>query len=281
MQLAVETQSAVETRAPRETRAAAGLAPAGSRAPTDDLAPTGTQPPTADLAPTGTRPPTDDLAPTGAQPPTADLAPAGARPAVRLRPVPRYEPPFDDELTPPTWSSAQQLALDWPRRAAPSSTDAPPTAPATGGKPRRRSGGTEPDPKELAALTAAPVVAGASGDARLAVKRFVHLCVEVLNGYRPAAHLRRLSLPAEAAEVASQGLAGARRVTEMRRPRRSGDRRSARPSPVAVIKVNLCEPRPGAVEAAVALVTGERTWAMALRLELHDDSWCATTLRLI
>ncbi|WP_349497323.1 Rv3235 family protein [Actinoplanes regularis] len=125
------------------------------------------------------------------------------------------------------------------------------------------------------------MVAGASGDARLAVKRFVHLCVEVLNGYRPAAHLRRLSLPAEAAEVASQGLAGARRVAEMRRPRRSGDRRSARPSPVAVIKVNLCEPRPGAVEAAVALVTGERTWAMALRLELHDDSWCATTLRLI
>ncbi|GIF07138.1 hypothetical protein Asi03nite_46760 [Actinoplanes siamensis] len=122
---------------------------------------------------------------------------------------------------------------------------------------------------------------GASGDAKLAVKRFVRMCVEVLNGYRPAAHLRRLTLPAEAAEVVAEGLAGARRVAEMRRSRRGGDRRLQRAAPVAVLKVHLCEPRTGAVEVAVALVTGERTWAMALRLELHKDAWCATTLRLI
>jgi hypothetical protein len=35
------------------------------------------------------------------------------------------------------------------------------------------------------------------------------------------------------------------------------------------------------VEAAVALVMGERTWAMALRMELHHDAWSATILRLI
>jgi hypothetical protein len=35
------------------------------------------------------------------------------------------------------------------------------------------------------------------------------------------------------------------------------------------------------VEAAVLLVTGERTWAMALRLEVHQQTWCATTLRLV
>ncbi|WIM97387.1 Rv3235 family protein [Actinoplanes oblitus] len=128
---------------------------------------------------------------------------------------------------------------------------------------------------------AAPVVAGPSGDARLAVKRFVHLCLEVLNGYRPATHLRRLTLPAQAADVVAQGLSGARRVAQLRRARRPGDRRPARPSPVAVLRVNLCEPRRGAVEAAVALITGERTWAMALRLELHDDNWYATALRLI
>ena len=39
----------------------------------------------------------------------------------------------------------------------------------------------------------APVVAGASTDAKAAVHRFVRLCVEVLNGYRPAAHLRGFS----------------------------------------------------------------------------------------
>ena len=50
---------------------------------------------------------------------------------------------------------------------------------------------------------------------------------------------------------------------------------------MAVIRLRLCEPRPGAVEAAVALVTGDRTWAMALRMELHHQAWSATTLRLI
>jgi hypothetical protein len=108
------------------------------------------------------------------------------------------------------------------------------------------------------------------------------MCVEVLNGYRPAAHLRRLSLPKEAAGVVAQGLVGSQRVAELRRAARGATtRRTRQPSPVGVLKLRLCEPRPGAVEAAVLLVTGERTWAMALRMELHQQSWCATTLRLI
>jgi hypothetical protein len=48
-----------------------------------------------------------------------------------------------------------------------------------------------------------------------------------------------------------------------------------------VLRVRLCEPRPGAIEASVILLTGERTWALALRLEKHDETWQATTLRLI
>nr|WP_264653253.1 Rv3235 family protein [Actinoplanes cyaneus] len=147
---------------------------------------------------------------------------------------------------------------------------------------RKRSDGAACEACGSGPGTAAPVVvAGASGDARLAVKRFVQICVEVLNGHRPATHLRRLSMPAEAAEVVAQGLAGARRVADMRRPRRPGERRHQRPGPVAVLRVRLCEPRPGAVEVAVALITGERTWAMALRLELHNQAWAATTLRLL
>lgn len=117
---------------------------------------------------------------------------------------------------------------------------------------------------------------GASGDARLAVRRFVHLCVEVLNGFRPAGHLRGLSLPSQAAEVVAAGLAGSRWVAELRKAKKT-----RRPAPVAVLKVHLCEPRPGVVEVAVVLVTGERTWAMALRMELHEQAWVATTLRLI
>ncbi|MEV8505198.1 Rv3235 family protein [Actinoplanes sp. NPDC051475] len=118
---------------------------------------------------------------------------------------------------------------------------------------------------------------GASPDAKLAVRRFVGSCVEVLNGYRPAAHLRRLAQPREAATVVAQGLDGAKRVAEARRLHT----RFRRPAPVAVLRSSLCEPRPGAVEAAVLLLIGDRTWAMALRLEQHDEAWLATVLRLI
>jgi hypothetical protein len=195
---------------------------------------------------------------------TVEITPRGPRPMISLRPVPACEPPFDDEADSTVWQSAHQLALDWSpthQRLAPGDapSDGPGAAPAA---PAHRS-----------------VVAGASADAKLAVRRFVRLCVEVLNGYRPPAHLRRLSLPGEAAAVVAQALVGARWVADLRKqhPRH----RPRRPSPVGVIKLRLCEPRPGAVEAAVALLIGERTWAMALRLELHHEAWSATALRLI
>jgi hypothetical protein len=108
--------------------------------------------------------------------------------------------------------------------------------------------------------------------------------VEVLNGYRPAAHLRRLALPGDAVGVVAQASAAARRVAELRRAARgprAGDRHGRRPEPVAVLKLRLCEPRPGAVEAAVLLVTGDRTWALAVRLERHQQSWAATALRVV
>ncbi|WP_250001014.1 Rv3235 family protein [Actinoplanes sp. M2I2] len=124
--------------------------------------------------------------------------------------------------------------------------------------------------------------AGASADARLAVRQFVRTCVEVLNGHRPPAHLRRLARPMEASDVVAQGTAAAHRVSDLRRAAaRPGRRRPSRPSPVAVLHLRLCEPRPGAVEAAVALMTADRTWALALRLELHQEAWRATALRLI
>ena len=50
---------------------------------------------------------------------------------------------------------------------------------------------------------------------------------------------------------------------------------------MAVLKLQLSHPRAGAVEATILLVTGERTWAMALRMELHEQTWAATTLRLV
>ena len=227
---------------------------------------------------------------------TVEIAPTGSRAAIRLRPVPRFEPPFDDEAAPQIWAPSRQLALEWPSNSRPA-----PVPP----------------------VQSPPAVAGASGDAKLAVRRFVRLCVEVLNGFRPAAHLRRLSLPSNAAEVVAQGLAGARRAADLRRTadQRTAHRRTAaqqrpgpgqrhagpgaqsvpgqqhagsglgraypgpgqqrHPTPVAVLGLKICEPRAGAVEAAVTLVTGERTWAIAFRLELHQQTWAATTLLII
>lgn len=195
---------------------------------------------------------------------TVEITPRGSRPIISLRPVPACEPPFDDEADATVWQSAHQLALDWS-----------PTHPrlATGAAPADGPGTARAAPAHRS------VVAGASADAKLAVRRFVRLCVEVLNGYRPPAHLRRLSLPGEAAAVVAQALVGARWVADLRKQHPC--HRPRRPSPVGVIKLRLCEPRPGAVEAAVALLIGERTWAMALRLELHHEAWSATALRLI
>lgn len=190
---------------------------------------------------------------------TVELTRQGPRPPIRLRPAPRLEPPFDDERDPLSWPSPHQLALDWSRLITPPEPPGPP-APSV-----RRT-----------------VVTGVSAEARLAVRRFVAMCVEVLNGYRPATHLRPLTQPREAATVVAQGLAGARRVTAARTARTAGRTpRTRRPAPAAVVRLQLCEPREGAVEAAAVLMIGDRTHAMAIRLEVHDESWLATTLRLI
>lgn len=193
--------------------------------------------------------------------PSVEVAPRGSRPPIRVRPAPRCDPPYDDEVEPQAWATAHQLAFEFPPSPGPAS---PPTqASKRQQQPPRRAR------------------AGAPGDAKLAVRRFVQMCVEVLNGYRPAAHLRRLALPKEAAGVVAQAIAGTSRVAEMRRSAKSSDRHQRGAGPVGVIRLQLCEPRPGAVEAAVLLVTGDRTWAMALRLERHEESWWATTLHLI
>lgn len=226
--------------------------------------------------------------------------------AIRLRPVPRCDPPFDDELPSDASVSADQLTFPWPRASSgalsqseqgPAETAAPGAVnvATTSGAPRDAgllgaaglNGAATHDRPDgggavgLALRGGYPSDAGTAGDARLAVRRFVSVCVEVLNGYRPAAHLRRLSLPMEAPGVVAQGVVGARRVAELRHAARPADRRTRRPGPVAVLRVLLCEPRPGAIEAAVLLITGERTWAMAFRLELHQQKWAATALRLI
>lgn len=211
---------------------------------------------------------------------SAEVAPHGRRPPIRLRPVPAFDPPFDDELAPEVWASAHQLAFDWGRLGVDTTDEL-----STEGAKPDPDAEDHPDDDPGHGDGDESAVAGASGEARQAVRRFVGACVEVLNGYRPATHLRRLCVPADAAGIVAQALAANRRVAELRRARgwtaRAASRHGRRPDPVVVQGLRLCEPRTGAVEAAVLLITGERTWAVAIRMERHQHAWAATVLRLV
>lgn len=117
-------------------------------------------------------------------------------------------------------------------------------------------------------------------EAEAAVHHFANSCVEVVNGYRPAAHLQKLAQPREAPTVIAQALIAAQRVAADRQDAHQSPRRRP-PSPVALVHMTTCEPHPSAIEAAVVLVSPERTWALAFRLEHITNRWLATTMRLV
>jgi hypothetical protein len=182
-------------------------------------------------------------------------APVLDRPGVRVLPVPAYDPPFDDEHHSPHWASLPAPPLfDMPttgtRRTAAHPTT-PPAPPDTGN------------------------AAGPSASTRAAAHRFMTTCLEVLNGYRPVAHLRGLSHPLAAAKI----LDAVTRAT--RRASRSGCEQRSR---VDLRRMRICEPRPGVAEASAVLRTrghsgthgsgvNDRCWAVAFRLEQRHGRW--------
>jgi hypothetical protein len=261
---------------------------------TVEIAPRALRPPVRVRRPPQYEPPFDDERPSGHETsadqlalswPARSPAPAPVDEFLEAEEQLRAHP---DELTSNGLGRAARMAViaaraataEPPRRAARNEPDQrQPSRHPAAQHPAAQHPAAQHQPDSLGSVGAL----SAEGDARLAVRRFVTACVEVFNGYRPAAHLRRLSLPAEAARVTAQAMAGAHRVSELRRlgPKRQIPRARRRPTPVAVLRVQLCEPRPGAIEASVVLVTGDRTWALALRMESHEEAWLATALRLV
>jgi hypothetical protein len=197
-----------------------------------------------------------------------------SQPAISIRPVPALEPPTDDELAragilpPSPFSEALPISLPGPTAR------------------RRRTAPRRPTP---VAVTRTPQP-GPSG-ATAAAHRFLAACVEVIGGYRPPAHLRGLCAPEEFAAITLQltgrhsaQLAGRSPLTP--RPATGAPPRSPRggqvaPGGLAVRRVMVCEPRPGAAEVTVVLSRRDRSWAMALRLEQRGQRWCCTHLRVI
>ena len=152
---------------------------------------------------------------------------------------------------------------------------------------------------------------------RLAVRRLIATCVEILGGYRPVMQLRPFCSP-ERFETIAQRLLGRpasqrpgpswrqpgspahsathRFVTTHRAatthrtatthrgappPRTGRVHQSGPPDRVTVRRVQVCPVSEEVVEVVAVLCRRDKVWAMAVRLELFDDRWLCTHLELV
>jgi len=119
---------------------------------------------------------------------------------------------------------------------------------------------------------------GASGVCQTAARRFLMLCLEVCQGFRPSGQLARICRPAEAVQITEEISRLARRVAELR-PANTAARSGVAVKPR---RLRVCEPRPGIGEAAVVLNAYGNVIAFAFRIERQDDgNWLATAAVLL
>ncbi|HZN16772.1 MAG TPA: Rv3235 family protein [Micromonosporaceae bacterium] len=222
-------------------------------------------------------------------------------PLVTVLPAPRIDPPYDDEHAPEPWLARQEapprLPLEWPPPADLPGPRPPATQPAAERQPALSASPAlaghhaaaghhpaiagHPALSGQSACTAQPAPAGGPAvlprggpsEARIAVRRFLAVLLEVLDGYRPAGHLRRLTLPSAFAAVTDEVARAARRGTRaVTGPRAHRFR---------LRELRVCEPRTGAVEVAAVLGRGECVFAVALRLEQTRASWLCTVAQVV
>lgn len=193
------------------------------------------------------------------------------RPRLIVRPAPILDPPFDEERhqSPPNPKICPEMLPPMPR-------------PQGGMTERRRRGRPGPGhptgrPAQKGNLVAiAPERAG-GGPGAIAARRFVGFCLEVINGFRPVAHLRPLIAPHQFAAVAAWLPAHHRQRAGP--PGRALNGRGKRP--VRIRQIQLCEPSIGVVEAALVLDDDHHCWAIAVRLERHPTGWQCVVAQLI
>ncbi|MGH2598695.1 MAG: Rv3235 family protein [Dehalococcoidia bacterium] len=205
---------------------------------------------------------------------TAALVDTAASP-VRLRPAPALEPPYDDErpdATPAATRSPHdvELPLDWGR---------PTLRPIGGRSIPRVDRPVRPRPARPR-RTGWQVMAD---DLPLAIKQFVDMYVEVLNGRRPVRHL----LPYASDEAFRRiRLAITLRGKGWWPVGRRGHSRDLPPAQlrnaaITVVRLRACEPLPGVVEVAAVLARGNQVRAVALRLEREGLRWTCTALEFV
>ena len=174
-------------------------------------------------------------------------------PAIRIRPAPPCDPPYDDERHPDElWTVPVQPLWEL----------APP----------------QPEPKPPAAgHRAAP--AGVPAEIRTMAARFVNSCLEVVNGLRPISQLRKLADPLEAATILATMTRATRRLQREARRRRPAP--GGGPAKLRLRRMRVCQPHADAIEIAAVIGTGERAWAATFRLQRRHGRWLCTAANVL
>ena len=168
------------------------------------------------------------------------LTSVGSTRTVVIRPAPRREPPFDDELP-----DNATVVMPYDRRLP---FERPALGPAVW-QPR------PPKPRELP-------------DPGPWGRRLLIGMIETAAGHRPLQQLAVLLSPSVA-----HGLGA-----DFERARRSGNRHWLHRANVRSVRV--AEPAAGVAELSATVETGRRVRAIAIRLEEHHGRWRCTRLQL-
>lgn len=166
---------------------------------------------------------------------------SGAARPMTVRPAPRREPPFDDEIPPRHLHAVGPLDQQLP---------------------------FESTPRRDRALAARPALFANLPDPGLWGRRLLIGIIETAGGRRPLQQLAALL-----SRSVIQGLgADFERAAQLRRPHWT--------HAATVRTVRTCEPAEGVAEVCATVQVGPRVRAVALRLEAHDGRWRCTRLQL-
>jgi uncharacterized protein DUF6459 len=169
------------------------------------------------------------------------------------------------------------------------------------------------DASGVAAAPGRPAEPLPAGSSTPAAARYVRVCIEVLNGFRPPSHLRTLTGPVEFDEILRQlrfrrnaahagtdgrpvaaavnAAPGRPKSVNLRHP--SGmlgngampggnDRNAAGPAQsFRLRRLRVTEPLPGIAEVVAVLAQAGQTRALAMRLEAHGPRWVCTVVQVV
>jgi Family of unknown function (DUF6459) len=186
--------------------------------------------------------------------------------SLRQLPLPRCEPPYDDELSPAPsqWPTERRVSLGVQGTLALAFV-LPSGLPAVPEPPIDLHLVTDPDrPDEFGPL---PTRRAALPAPRTWAGRVVQAIVEVLAGVRPATQLVRWTTDEVYEEISARVLAGS--YSNPDGPPRG-----------VVSSLHVSEPADGVAEVCALVRRGTRSTAVALRLEGMDGRWQCTALEL-